>query len=73
LLPNYQTITTDEQKQHALTIATIEAHYFMNEVIPSDKSILKNVDKFRHVPAIIVNGRYDIICPIETAYLLHQP
>lgn len=72
LLPNYETITTDEQKRHALTIAKIEAHYFTNEVIAPQDSIMKQVDAFRHVPSVIINGRYDMICPIETAYLLHQ-
>lgn len=72
LLPNYETITTEDQKQHALALARIEAHYFTNGVIPSEKSLLKTIDAIRHIPAIIVQGRYDIICPIATAYKLHH-
>lgn len=72
LLPNYETITTEEQKQHALALARIEAHYFINDVIPGENSLLKQIDKLRTIPAIIIQGRYDVICPIETAYKLHQ-
>lgn len=72
LLPNYETITTDEQKQHALALARIEAHYFKSQVIPPEKSILKKLDILRKIPAVIVQGRYDIICPISVAYRVHQ-
>jgi proline iminopeptidase len=71
LLPNYEVITMDEQKQHALALARIEAHYFTNEVIPAEKSILNSLDILRKIPAVIVQGRYDIICPITTAYRVH--
>jgi proline iminopeptidase len=72
LLPNYETITTEEQKQHALALARIESHYFRNEVIPPERSLLKTIDVIRAIPAIIIQGRYDIICPIATAYKLHH-
>ena len=72
LLPNYETITTDEQKQHALALARIEAHYFKNEIIGAENSLLAKVDSFRHVPATIIQGRYDVICPMMTANKLHQ-
>jgi proline iminopeptidase len=70
--PNYETITTEEQKQHALALARIEAHYFTNDVITPENSLLKTIDKIRSIPAVIVQGRYDIICPIATAYKLHH-
>ncbi len=72
LLPNYETITTPEQKQHALALARIEAHYFKNEVITPENSLLKRIDLFRAIPATIVQGRYDVICPMVTANKLHQ-
>jgi proline iminopeptidase len=71
LLPNFETITTDEQKQHALALARIEAHYFVNEVVKPADSLLHKIDLIRHIPTIIVHGRYDIICPMQTAYKLH--
>ena len=72
LMPNFETITTDEQKQHALALARIEAYYFHNEVISPADSILNKVDIMRAIPTVIVHGRYDVICPIDTAYRLHQ-
>lgn len=72
LIPNYQTITTEEQKNKAYAISKIEAHYFVNENFERDYDLLNKVDKFRHIPAIMVQGRYDIVCPIKTAYELHK-
>ena len=72
LLPNYETITTDEQKQRAIALARLEAHYFKHEKIAPEDSLLGRIDLIRHIPAVIVQGRYDAVCPIETAYKLHQ-
>lgn len=72
LLPNYDTITTAEQKQRALALARIEAHYFKNEVIPKNKSLLNNIKDLRSIPTTIIQGRYDTICPILTANKLHK-
>lgn len=72
LLPNYETITTEEQKQSALALARMEAHYFIHGIIPKEKSLLDNIDKIRHIPTVIIQGRYDMICPILTAHNLHQ-
>lgn len=72
LLPNFETISTEEQKQHALAMARIEAYYFLNETRSAKDSLLKNIDMLRDIPSVIVHGRYDIICPIHTAYTLHQ-
>lgn len=72
LLPNFEIIVTEEQKQHALAVARIEAHYFLHEVIEPDNSLLHNIKALRAIPSIIVQGRYDIVCPIRTAHKLHQ-
>jgi proline iminopeptidase len=72
LLPNFATITTQEQKDQALAISRIEAHYFLNQVIDEADAIIHHIDKIRHIPAIIIQGRYDVICPIITANHLHQ-
>lgn len=71
LIPNYLTITTDEQKKHALALAGIEAHYFKNEIISAEKSLLHAIDHLRSIPTALIQGRYDIICPIRTAHKLH--
>jgi proline iminopeptidase len=72
LYPNYETITTGEQKEHALALARLEAHYFVHELISPENSILTQIDRIRHIPTSIIQGRYDIICPIRTANKLHQ-
>jgi proline iminopeptidase len=72
LLPNYETITTAEQKHYALALARLEAHYFMHEVAAPADSLLTKIDTLRTIPAFIIQGRYDVICPIATAYKLHQ-
>lgn len=72
LIPNYETITTHEQKQRALALAKIEAHYFKFEVFSKEKSILNHIESLRSIPTTIIQGRYDIICPIKTANTLHQ-
>lgn len=72
LLPNYETITTKEQKQQALALAKIEAHYFKTQKYSNENSLLNNIDKIRDLPTTIIQGRYDIICPIKTAHKLHQ-
>lgn len=72
LIPNYQIITTDEQKMGALAISKIEAHYFVNEDFTGDNDLLGKIDSYRHVPTQIIQGRYDMICPIKNAYELHQ-
>jgi proline iminopeptidase len=55
LIPNYETITTPEQKAAVLTIARIECHYFMHQVISPEDSLIKKVDQFRAIPSIIIN------------------
>jgi proline iminopeptidase len=57
----------------AEAFARIECHYFINKgFFESEDFILKNVVKIRHIPAIIVQGRYDIVCPAESAWELHR-
>ena len=60
-----------QRKELALGLARIEAHYFINQMFLSEDFLLKNVDQVRSIPAIIVQGRYDMICPFVTAADLH--
>ncbi|MGN7438883.1 MAG: prolyl aminopeptidase [Alcanivorax sp.] len=71
LIPNYETITTDEQKYRALALAKIEAHYFKHGTFNEENSLLNSIDRLRSIPTTIVQGRYDVICPIKTANKLH--
>ena len=51
----------------ALALARIEAHYFVNDVFLEDGELLNNADRLRHIPSILIQGRYDMVCPILTA------
>lgn len=72
LIPNYEIVTTEEQKQQAIAISVIECHYFRNQMIAPEDSLLNKVDRFRHIPTIIVHGRYDMVCQILSAHRLHM-
>src|SRR5262249_7880623 len=62
----------DEAKV-ALAMARIECHYFVNRgFLDADDQLLRDVARIRHIPATIVQGRYDVVCPIESAWALHR-
>ncbi len=50
-----------------MALARIEAHYFNNGMFLDDDYLLENIAKVQDLPAVIVQGRYDMICPIVTA------
>lgn len=54
----------------ALSIARIECHYFMHQCWLRPNQIIEDIEKIRHIPAYLVHGRYDVICPVEQAWEL---
>lgn len=57
----------------AIALARIECHYFVNRgFLEHEDQLLRNVDRIRDVPAVIVQGRYDVVCPMQTAWALHR-
>ncbi|TNF08361.1 MAG: alpha/beta fold hydrolase, partial [Gammaproteobacteria bacterium] len=56
----------------ALAMARIEAHYFINDAFLDDNEILDQVDRLRGIPAVIVHGRYDMVCPVDQAFELYE-
>ncbi|EQC45577.1 prolyl aminopeptidase [Bacteriovorax sp. Seq25_V] len=59
--------------EFADAFARIECHFFTNKgFFECDDQILRDVDKIRHIPAIIVQGRYDVVCPMTSAWDLHR-
>jgi proline iminopeptidase len=57
----------------ALAFARIECHYFVNGgFFERESQLLEDAKKIRHIPGVIVQGRYDIVCPMETAWALHR-
>jgi proline iminopeptidase len=67
LLPSADTVAAFGEERMALGLARIEAHYFVHEIIAPAQDIIARVDRIRNVPATIVQGRYDMVCPIVTA------
>ena len=57
----------------AAAFARIECHYFVNRgFLEREDQLLRGVRKIRHIPAVIVQGRYDVICPMRSAWDLHR-
>lgn len=56
----------------ALSLARIECHYFMNNAFLEDDQLLRDAHKLKDIPGVIVQGRYDMICPMESAWALHR-
>ncbi|MFP5520464.1 MAG: prolyl aminopeptidase [Bdellovibrionia bacterium] len=62
-----------EDPEYALAFARIECHYFINNAFfPKDTYLLEQIEKIRHIPATIVQGRYDVVCPAKSAWELHK-
>jgi len=72
LLPDALPPRADESPLASLAIARIEAHYFVNRAFLADDELLQQVDRIRHLPCTIVQGRYDVVCPPITADTLAQ-
>ncbi|MCE9671902.1 prolyl aminopeptidase [Myxococcus stipitatus] len=73
LRPNAELVARNSAEDFALAFARIEAHYFANRgFLRSDTQLLDDVHRIRHIPATIVQGRYDVVCPMESAWALHE-
>lgn len=73
LFPDQSLVDDFSEAHMALQLARIEAHYFINNAFfETDNYLLENVDKIRHIPAVIVQGRYDVVCPMMSAWALHR-
>ena len=72
LTPPTGEVAGDEDK-FALAFARIENHYFVHGgFFEWETWILDNVDKVRHIPCAIVHGRYDVVCPVKSAWDLKK-
>ena len=66
-------MNTFGESAFADAFARIECHYFVNKgFFEREDQLLLNVDKIRHIPAVIVQGRYDVVCPMISAWELHK-
>jgi proline iminopeptidase len=66
-------IESSGEDEFALAFARIECHYFVHGgFFEHDDQLLRNIDRIRHIPAVIVQGRYDVVCPLRSAWDLHR-
>ena len=73
LLPDQNLIDEFTEPEMAIALARIECHYFVNNCFfETDNYLIDNIDRIRHIPAVIVHGRYDIVCPAMNAWDLHR-
>ena len=72
LRPDPAAIDNFDSDPVALGVGRLEAHYFLHDAFLSDDQLLRNIDRIRALPAVIVQGRYDVVCPPRSAYRLHQ-
>jgi len=72
LKPQAEAIASFESDEVSLGIGRLEAHYMQHGAFMEDDALIRNIAKIRHLPAVIVQGRYDVICPPVSAYRLHQ-
>jgi proline iminopeptidase len=73
LLPNPELIARTGGDEFSLAFARIEAHYFVHDAwLDAGRELLGRVHALRGIPGVIVQGRYDVVCPLKSAWDLHQ-
>jgi proline iminopeptidase len=73
LIPDEQYVKAFEKPELALAFARIESHYFFNKgFFETDGFLLEHAPTLKDIPTFIVQGRYDVVCPIKSAWDLHQ-
>jgi proline iminopeptidase len=71
-LRDHELIPDLDRDPGPLAHARIQLHYSLNECFIADTPILDDIDLIRHIPTTIIQGRYDIVCPMQQAWALHQ-
>jgi proline iminopeptidase len=71
LTPNQKVIDFFSDAHTALSLARIEAHYFVHDIFLAPDQILRDAPRLKNIPGTIVHGRYDIVCPFANAFDLH--
>lgn len=73
LVPDPGLVARTGDATFAEAFARIECHYFINRgFFTDDNQLLENIERIAHIPSVIVQGRYDVVCPPESAYQLHR-
>jgi len=72
LLPSTALLNHFEEPRTALALARLEAHYFFHQAFLDPNQLLRAAERLRPLPGVIVQGRYDVICPMQSAWELHR-
>ena len=72
LFPDPEYLEKAEDLDFAVAFARIECHYFINAIFVEEAYILNHTEKIEHIPTVIVQGRYDVVCPAKSAWELHK-
>lgn len=73
LLQNSDYLAATGADEFALSFARIECHYFMHHgFFERDDELLRGLERLRAIPCVIVQGRYDVVCPMRSAWDLHR-
>ena len=72
LRPNQSVVDFFADPAVALSLARIEAHYFVHNTFLEPDQLLRDADRLRSIPGVIVHGRYDMVCPLRNAWELAQ-
>lgn len=72
LFQDLEQIARTGADRFAEAFARIECHYFVHGAwLGTEDQLLSDVPRIRHIPAVIVQGRYDVVCPLRSAWDLH--
>lgn len=72
LFPDPSYLDKAEDLDFAVAFARIECHYFINAIFVEEAYILNRAERLANIPTVIVQGRYDVVCPPRSAWELHQ-
>ncbi|GAB3731513.1 prolyl aminopeptidase [Nocardiopsis nanhaiensis] len=72
LRPNPALREHHADEDYALAFARIENHYFHNKGFFTPEQLIEGAERIRHIPGVIIQGRYDVCTPVRTAYDLHR-
>ncbi len=72
LLPRPERVAENSEPRFALAFARIENHYFRHGGFLGEGQLLRRADRLAGIPGVIVQGRYDVVCPATSAWALHQ-
>ena len=72
LRPNPDVVQKFSEPHMAVSLARIEAHYFINKAFLEPDQIIRDAHKLANIPGTIIHGRYDMVCPLDGATALHN-